>query len=91
MGEKNAAARWLATFPARHHAMLHAWMNYAVSRGARTPEAVIAKVEVLIGQKLTWSVEPQSRELCHAALIACRCNRDGAMAFAKQVLEGEGP
>jgi hypothetical protein len=85
--ELNAAQRWLQGFPARHHGLVHAWFLATVQQGASTPEEMVIKVTVLIGQKQSWSVVPESRRLCANALTALRCDLAGALAYAASFLE----
>jgi hypothetical protein len=84
------AAAWLHCFPVRHHTMIHAWFAHTIShQGATTPGEVLIKMTVLLGQKLSWSVEPSSRELVAQVLIGLRC--DGARAYAEALLDAEAP
>lgn len=85
-----SAEAWLSHFPIRDQNMLTAWFRRAVQQGALTPDEVLVKVTVLLGQKLAWSVEPSSRLLVQETLVALRCGRQGALAFAAQILAEEG-
>jgi hypothetical protein len=83
------AARWINTFPVRHHATIAAWFQYAASQGVRSPEAMLVVVTRLVGYKLDWATTDDSRQLCHNALQALRCGREGALAFAGHILTEE--
>jgi hypothetical protein len=84
------AERWLQGFPETTHATLRSWFAYAITSGARTPEAILMVVMRLVGHKLDWATTPETRQLCHNTLQACVCNRPGALAYAGQVMQ-EGP
>lgn len=87
LDERAPAEVWLSGFPAHQHGTVEAWFRHVISRGAQGPDAVLIAATVLIGHKADWSVEPASRQLCHAALQALRCNRRGALAYASHLLE----
>ena len=82
-----AAAQWLSAFPEGTHATVRSWFAYAVTSGAKHPEAVLMVVTRLIGHKLDWSTTEATRQLCHNTLQACRCNRPGALSYAAEVLQ----
>jgi hypothetical protein len=86
-----AAAKWLATFPEATHATVRSWFAYAITNGARTPDAILMVVVRLVGHKLDWAVIPETRQLCHNALQALVCDRGGALAYAAQVLKAGQP
>ena len=83
---QSPAEAWLARFPVPQHATVEAWFRHVIRQGAQSPDQVLVKLTVLLGQKLAWSAEPASRQLCTNALEALRCNRPGALAFAASLL-----
>ena len=77
---------WLAAFrPADRH-LVKAWFNYAVSQGAKRPEAVVEMVQRVVAAKLAWSVSPTSVTLCEATLAALAHRRAEALSYAQALL-----
>jgi hypothetical protein len=81
------AQRWIEQFPEAGRGRVTAWFVRAVHQGATSPDAVLEKVAVLLGQKLEWSVELSSRQLCIAVQEGLRNEVDGALAYAENLLE----
>ena len=77
---------WLAGFRPPDRPMVSAWFAYAVSQGAKRPEAVVEMVQRVVGSKLAWSVSPTSLALCEATLAALAHRRGEALAYAATCL-----
>ena len=77
---------WLAAFRPQDQPMIRAWFSYAVSQGARRPEAVVEMVQRVVSAKLAWSVSPTSTQLCETTLAAHELHRVLAMDYARALL-----
>jgi hypothetical protein len=80
ISEETPAPRWLQHFPQRYHAMLNTSFRHVIRQGATTPDEVLMKLNVLLGQKQAWSTTPETRELVAQALVGLRC--EGAREVA---------
>ena len=67
---------------------MRAWFSYALSQGARRPEAIVELVGHLVASKLDWSVHPTSITLCETTLAALAHRRAEALAYAATCLGG---
>ena len=78
---------WLRQFPEATQLTVASWFRHVRSRGVTNPTTMVAKVEVLCTQKLSWAVATESRQLCEQTLAALRCDVPGARAYAASVLQ----
>jgi hypothetical protein len=84
------ALAWFQAFPASAHGKVRSCFTYAITVGATHPEAVVWKVTSAVGRTLDGSSDPAIRQLCNTLLTALRCQRAGALAYARLVLDGKG-
>jgi hypothetical protein len=70
--------------------MVRAWFSYAVSQGARRPEAIVEMVHRVVSAKREWSVSPTSTTLCEATLAALAHRRGEVLAYAATLLTRQG-
>jgi hypothetical protein len=86
-----AADRWIGRFPLEHRPTVEAYFRHVLSRGVTDPTAVVAQVLILAGDKLAWAVEPSSKVLFENVLESLVTGREGALAYAKKVLQETQP
>ena len=83
----SAAERWLARFPVPAQRVVASWFAHVKSKGATTPDDMVAQVVVFLGYKQQWAVTTSTRQLCDNTLQALVCDRQGALALAQSVLD----
>ena len=79
---------WLAGFRPQERPLVRAWFGYAVTQGARRPEAILDLVQRVVSAKLDWSVSATSQTLCATTLAALVHRRTEALAYAATLLAG---
>lgn len=77
---------WLQAFLPHHRPVVRAWFGYAVSQGAKTPEAIVQVVQRLVSTKLEFSVSPTTTTLCEITLASLAHRRGEALAYAQTLL-----
>jgi hypothetical protein len=77
---------WLAPFPAAGRHYITAWFGYAISQGAKSPEAVLQIVERVCSRKLEWSMSRSTEDLCRGVLLALVHQRPQALSYAATLL-----
>jgi hypothetical protein len=77
---------WLAGFRAADRPMVRAWFGYALSQGARRPEALVEVVQRVVAAKRAWSVSATSITLCEVTLAALAHRRGEALSYAQAIL-----
>jgi hypothetical protein len=68
--ELSAAERWLRGFADTQQATVRSWFDYAVEKGARSPEGCLSIVARLAESRLDWATTPETRALCANCLTA---------------------
>jgi hypothetical protein len=84
--ELSPAERWIARFPEATRPTIASWFAYAVTTGARTPEACLVVVTRVVGARRDWATTAATKQLCDNTLTALRCGREGALAYAASLL-----
>jgi hypothetical protein len=77
---------WLSQFQAEVQPLIVAWFAYGASQRPQTPDGLLKVVERVCRRKMEWSIEPRTRELCSALLLALCHQRAGAWAYAATLL-----
>ena len=81
---------WLAQFPGAGRHYITAWFGYAISQGAKSPEAILDIVARVAARKLELSMSTSTAALCQGVLLALVHQRAGALAYAQALLEPSG-
>jgi len=85
--ESTTVHPWLAQLPESSRGLVTAWFRHALAHQPASAEALLQRVERLIGGRGDWVATWNARETCALTLLALKLKRSEALSFAQTLLE----
>jgi hypothetical protein len=78
---------FVAQLPASSRHLVMAWFRHAAHQRPASAEALLVRVERVIGDKFAWSTTWHARQTCSLTLLALRQQRPQALDYAQRLME----